>query len=192
MKRAALLSTTLLFLAINANAQGVGVGGAVESFSLPDLNGNTQALEHLKGRNGTVVVFLSAQCPMVKAYKDRINQMAAEAGGKGINFVGINSIPTESLGVIKANAAAFGFRFPILHDKDGAVAARFDARTAPEVFFFNGDNILLYRGAIDNDRSGSTATQQYLRSAINSALARQPILKKSVMPRGCPIAPGVR
>ncbi len=178
---------TLGLLGITAHAQGLGVGSAVENFSLIDLQGKIQALDALKGRNGTVVVFLSAQCPMVKAYKDRINQIAAEAHGKGINFVGINSNPGESVGAIKANAAAFGFRFPILHDKDTVMASRFDARTAPEVFFFNGENVLLYRGAIDNDYSGSTVTQNYLTAAFEASLAGKPIFKKSVMSRGCPI-----
>ncbi len=91
------------------------------------------------------------------------------------------------MGAIKANAAAFGFRFPILHDKDTVVASPFDARTAPEVFFFNGENILLYRGAIDNDSSGSTVTENYLTVAFEASLAGKPIFKKSVMPRGCAI-----
>src|SRR5436189_2520486 len=72
------------------------VGSTVENFSLPDTNGKTQSLNDLKGKNGSVVVFLSAQCPVVKGYNERINQLAAEYAVKGITFIGINSNSTES------------------------------------------------------------------------------------------------
>ncbi|CAN5376104.1 hypothetical protein BH20ACI2_BH20ACI2_25610 [soil metagenome] len=187
MKRAVFLLMALFALAIAANAQGLGVGSAIENFSLPDVNGNMQTLGRLKGQNGALVIFLSTQCPVVKAYKDRINQIAAEAGEKGINFVGVNSNSTESIVAIKANAAAFGYRIPVLLDKDGTLADRFGARSAPEVYFFSGENVLLYRGAIDNDQSGTTLTQNYLIAALDASLSGMPIFKKSVMPRGCSI-----
>jgi peroxiredoxin len=187
LKRTVFLLTTLFALAIAANAQGVAVGSVVEGFALSDLDGRVQALDSLRGRNGTVVIFLSAQCPAVKDYKDRINYMAAQARGVGVNFIGLNSNSTESPALIRSNAAQFGYRFPVLLDMGDRVADRFDARTAPEVFFFNGDNVLLYRGAIDNDRSGSTVTDNYLTSALNASLASKPIFKKSVQALGCPI-----
>jgi peroxiredoxin len=187
MKRKLLFLTSLFALSIAANAQGLAVGSATEGFSLPDLDGRVQAFDHIKGRNGTVVIFLSAQCSVVTAYKDRINHMAAQARDRGVNFVGINSNSTESPALIRSNAAQFGYRFPVLLDMGDRVADRFDARTAPEVFFFNGDNVLLYRGAIDNDRSGSTVTDNYLTAALNASLTGKPIFKKSVQALGCPI-----
>ena len=59
MKRTILLSPTLFAFAIVANAQGLAVGSVVADFSLPDLNGNTQPLSRLKGRNGTISCGLS-------------------------------------------------------------------------------------------------------------------------------------
>ena len=78
-------------------AKDFAVGSTVESFSLPDTNGKVQSLNDLKGKNGSVVVFLSAQCPVVKGYNERINQLAADYEAKGITFIGINSNSTESL-----------------------------------------------------------------------------------------------
>ena len=90
MKRTILLLTTLFALAIATHAQGLAVGTAMENFSLPYFNGKVQTLGALKGQKGAVVIFLSAECPVVKGYKDRINQAAAEAQAKGISFIGIN------------------------------------------------------------------------------------------------------
>src|SRR5882672_3031279 len=126
MKRAVLLLMGLFVLAMAVDTQDLAVGSAIENFSLPDLNGNVQTLNRLKGQKGAVVIFLSAQCPMVKAYKDRINQIATDAGGKGINFIGINSNSNESLSWLKSNASGFGYRFPILIDKGNKLADTLD------------------------------------------------------------------
>ena len=190
MKRAVLLLTAIFALAFAVNAQGLAVGSAVADFSLPDLNGNTQPLSRLKGRSGTVVVFLSAQCPVVKAYKDRINQIAGEAHAKGINFVGINANANESPASLRSNAAAFGYRFPVLIDRGNQLADRLDARTAPVVYFLNGDNVLLYQGAIDNDYTGRSITENYLASALTASLTGQPIATTSAPPFGCTIRRG--
>ena len=182
--------TTLFTLAVAANAQGLAVGSGVADFSLPDLNGNVQALSRLKGRNGTVVIFLSAQCPVVKAYKDRINQIAVEAQAKGINFVGINANANESPASLRSNAAAFGYRFPVLIDRGNQLADKLDARTAPEVYFLNADNVLLYHGAIDNDYTGRRITESYLSDALDASIAGQPIATTSAPPFGCTIRRG--
>src|SRR4051794_14711216 len=113
MKRALFSLTALLAFAFVAVAQGasrapqaekrLGVGAKLESFSLKDADDKEQTLDSLKGKNGSVLIFLSAQCPVVEGYKDRINQVAAEAKTKGINFIGINSNSTESKDWIKSN-----------------------------------------------------------------------------------------
>jgi peroxiredoxin len=187
MKRAVFLFTTLFALAVVASAQGLPVGSAMENFSLPDLNGNTQTLGGLRGQKGAVVIFLSADCPAVKAYKDRINQIAAEARTKGINFIGINSNSTDSPNGLRSNASQFGYRFPILIDQANRLADRLDARTAPEVYFVSRENVLLYRGAIDNERTGRNVTENYLTAAFEASLAGRPVAKTSVAPFGCTI-----
>ncbi len=187
MKHVALLITALFALAFVANAQGVVVGIDIESFALPDLDGKVQTLGKLKGRNGTVVIFLSAQCPVVKAYKDRINQIAADAEAKGINFIGINSNATESIKWVKSNASKSGYNFPVLIDKDNKLADKLDVRFAPEVYFLNGDNVLLYQGAIDNEYSGRNITEPYLKTAMESSLAGRSITRTTAPAFGCSI-----
>ncbi len=69
MRRILLLSTAILALAICANAQGIALGSAVENFTLLDFDRKVQTLNKLKSRNGTVIVFLSAQCSTVEHIK---------------------------------------------------------------------------------------------------------------------------
>lgn len=187
MKRNLFLALVFSTLAAAANGQGLAIGAGIENFSLNDLDGRPQTLAGLKGQKGTVIIILSAQCPAVRGYKDRINRIAARAQTHGINFIGVNSNANEPLNAISANAVESGYRFPILIDRTQTLMNRLAAKTAPEVFFLNGDNVLQYQGAIDNDRSGSTVTDNYLLSAMDASLARKPILKKSIQPTGCTI-----
>jgi len=166
---------------------GLEIGATVENFSLPDTDGKGQSLDGLKGKNGTLVVWLSAQCPVVKAYKDRINEIAAAYQAKGINFVGINSNATEDLTWVKSNIGEFGYKFPVLVDKGAALADKWGATVTPEVYYFDAKNVLQYHGAIDNDRSGKTVTEPYLKTAFDSSLSGKPIVKTRANAFGCSI-----
>lgn len=192
MKRAFVLLTVVAMLAVFAGAPGVSAGGIevgtkIEAFSLPDLTGESRSMNDLKGKNGSVVVWLSAQCPVVKGYNERINEIAEEFKAKGINFIGINSNATESLDWVKSNATEVGYKFPVLIDKGNALADKFGATVTPEVYYFDSNNVLLYHGAIDNDRSGRNVTIGYLRDAAESTLGGKAIATTRANAFGCTI-----
>lgn len=186
--RLSVLATIFIALAGFVNAQGLAIGSVTENFTLPGYDGRTQTLSGLRGENGAVIVFLSARCQAVRSYRERINQIAARARASGINFIGVNSNPNEPLSLIATDAVQSGYQFPVLIDRNQTLADRLAARTAPEVFFINGDNVLQYHGAIDNDRTGNAVTDAYLTTALDSSLTGKPVLKKTVQPQGCPIA----
>lgn len=168
-------------------AGGLEIGATAENFSLPDVDGKMQSLDGLKGKNGTVVVWLSAQCPVVKGYKDRINEIAAEYQAKGITFIGVNSNSTEDLNWVKSNIAENGYKFPVLIDKGNVLSDKWGANVTPEVFYFNSKNVLMYHGAIDNDRSGKNVTEGYLKAAFEAGLNGKPIAKTRANAFGCSI-----
>jgi thiol-disulfide isomerase/thioredoxin len=192
MKRTAFLFVMTLALAVAAGAQGIAVGSKVENFSLPDLSGKVQTLDSLKGKNGAVLVFVSQQCPVVRQYNERMNQIAADYNSKGIAFIGINSNATEmsESGVpfdsTKEHHLAT-YKFPVVFDKGNVLADKLGATKTPEVYFVDAKNVLLYQGAIDNDRSGMNVSQQYLRSAFDAALSGAKIERTSTTAFGCTI-----
>ena len=163
------------------------VGTKLENFTLPELSGAEQSLDKLKGENGAVLVWVSAQCPVVKSYNERINQVADELKAKGINLIGINSNAPESLDWVKSNASEVGYKFPVLIDKGNVLADKLGATVTPEFYYFDKENVLLYHGALDNDRSGENVTINYLRDAYNSALSKQPIKTPKANAFGCSI-----
>lgn len=191
MKRFSILVFMFVFavtaFSVNAQTSGVQIGSTIENFKLSDIGGAEKSLDDLKGKNGSVIVFLSAQCPVVKAYNERINKIADEYAAKGINFIGINSNATESLDWVKSNASEVGYKFPVLIDKGNVLADKLGANVTPEVFFLDTKNVLLYHGAIDNDRSGKNVSENYLKTAFDSSLGGKKIEKTSANAFGCSI-----
>jgi peroxiredoxin len=181
------LIVVLLASAAAAYSQVPAIGSTIENFSLPDTAGATQSLNDLKGKNGSVVVFLSAQCPVVRGYVERINQLAADYEAKGINFIGINSNSSESLDWVRSNKAEFGYKFPVLIDKGNVIADKLGATVTPEVYYVDAKGGLLYHGAIDNDRSGRRVTATYLRTAFEESLSGKKVARTSANAFGCTI-----
>ena len=163
------------------------VGTKLENFTLPDLSGAEQSFDKLKGENGAVLVWVSAQCPVVKSYNERINEIADEVKAKGINLIGINSNATESLDWVASSAKEVGYRFPVLIDKENVLADKLEASVTPEFYYFDKENVLLYHGSLDNDRSGKNVTINYLRDAFDSALDKKPIKTAKTNAFGCSI-----
>jgi peroxiredoxin len=189
MKRINLVLSVVfaMMMSFAAMAQVPTVGSSIDQFSLPDTSGKVQSLSELSGKNGAVVVFLSAQCPVVRGYVERINQLAADYQVKGINFIGVNSNASEDLSWVKSNAAEYGYKFPVLIDKGNVLADKLGATVTPEVFYIHGSGKLLYHRAIDNDRSGKNVTETYLRAAFDASLSGKKIGRTSANAFGCSI-----
>ncbi len=173
------------FSKVNARSD-FAIGATLENFKLFDINGKEQTLNNLKGKNGAIMVFLSAQCPVVKGYNERISKLAEDYKAKGVNVIGINANSTEPMERVKAHAAK-NYKFPVLIDKGNVLANKLGANVTPEIFYVSAKNVLLYHGAIDNDRSGKTITDNYLRDALESSLSGKAIAKTSANAFGCSI-----
>lgn len=166
--------------------EALAVGSTVENFKLVDTNGAEKSLDDLKGKNGAILVFVSAQCPVVKQYNERISEFAADFAAKGINVIGINSNHTESPEWVKSHAAEH-YNFPVLIDKGNVLADKLGANVTPETYYVNEKNLLVYHGAIDNSRSGDDITENYLRDAVEANLSGKPVAKKTANAIGCSI-----
>src|SRR5258707_343207 len=65
------------------------IGSTIADFKLKDAAGKSRQLSEVKGSKGTVIVFISTVCPMVRAYNDRIIALASDFQSQGVNVVGI-------------------------------------------------------------------------------------------------------
>jgi peroxiredoxin len=135
-------------------------GWKAPSFTLPGVDGKTYSLEEIRGPNGTLVMFICNHCPYVKAVIDRIVRDANELRGLGIGAVAISSndaehYPDDSFDNMKRFASAHRLTFPYLYDESQAVARAYDAVCTPDLFGFNADLELQYRGRLDESRKAA-------------------------------------
>ncbi|HLE62233.1 MAG TPA: thioredoxin family protein [Pyrinomonadaceae bacterium] len=163
------------------------IGATIEDFTLPDTNGKEHSLNALKGKKGTVIIFVAVQCPVSNAYNERMEKLVQEYKAKGINVIGINSNVAESADAVKAHAADNNLSFPILKDPSNKIADRLGATKTPEAYFLDSGNKLLYHGRIDNSKDASGVNATELKDAMDAVLAGKPVEKTSAMAFGCTI-----
>ncbi len=197
MKRNVSIVLATLLVIVGAVVAGSGrmtevpappaIGATIDEFSLPDVNGQEQSLKSLKGKNGTVLIFIAVQCPVSNAYNERMAKLAEDYKAKGIAVVGINSNAAEDAAAVKAHAADKGLNFTILKDPGNKIADRLGASVTPEAYFLDANNKLLYHGRIDNSRDGSNVEATDLRNALDSAINGKPVEKTEAKAFGCSI-----
>jgi len=126
-------------------------GWPAEAFALEGIDGKAHALADLKGKNGTLVMFICNHCPYVKAVLDDIIADARELEAAGVASVAImpndtRAYPADSFDNMKVFAREHGFGFPYLIDRTQAVARAYGAVCTPDFFGFDRDLKLRYRG----------------------------------------------
>ena len=168
----------------------VALGAVVADFSLPDADGRVHTLASLKGKAGTVIIFVATKCPVSNAYNARMQKLAEDYRARGVNVVGINSNAPEPAAEVKQHAAEKGLTFTMLKDAGNQIADRFDAQVTPEAYLLDASGKLVYRGRIDNSRNGDSITSTELRDAVEAVLAGKAVEKPEVKAFGCSIKRG--
>jgi peroxiredoxin len=166
------------------------IGSTIEDFTLPDANGADRSLKSLAGKNGTVLLFVSVQCPVSNAYNERMEKLAQDYKAKGIAVVGINSNVAEDADAVRGHAEQNKLSFPILKDPGNKIADKLGASVTPEAYFLDAKNKLLYHGRIDNSRNAAQVESNDLRNALDAALSGKPIEKTEAKAFGCSIKRG--
>jgi peroxiredoxin len=165
----------------------LAIGAAAPDFTLPDADGRAHSLASLKGKSGTLILFIATQCPVSNAYNARMQKLADDYRARGVNVVGINSNSSEPAAEVKQHAAANGLNFTILKDPGNQIADRYDAQVTPEAYLLDASGKLVYHGRIDNSRTGYLITSTELRDAIEATLAGKPVEKAGAKAFGCSI-----
>jgi peroxiredoxin len=163
------------------------IGATIEDFTLPDVDNKERSLKSLAGKNGTVLLWISVQCPVSNAYNERMEKLAQDYKAKGIAVIGINSNVAEDAAAVKAHAEQNKLSFPILKDPGNKIADRLGAKVTPEAYFLDAGNKLIYHGRIDNARNAAQLETSDLRNALDAALAGKAVEKTEAKAFGCSI-----
>jgi len=123
----------------------------------------------------------------------RTKEVMKYAQEKGIGMVIINSNEAQrdeadSYNAMVKYAKAQGYKVPYLVDEHSELADMYGATHTPEVFLFNGNKELVYKGAMeDNPSNPGSSKQMFLKNAINNMLAKKAIDPNSTKSIGCSI-----
>ena len=183
------LAAGAVALALTAFAASPEIGAVAPVFTLNTIDGKTFSLaEAARSHKAVVVMFIATKCPYSNAYNDRMRDMAAAYGKRGILFVGINSNKTEPAEEVIAHAKKHGFAFPIMKDPDNKVADLYDARHTPEIYVVDPEGKLRYHGRIDeNYEDASRVTSPDLKNALDAMLGGRAVAKAETKAFGCSI-----
>ena len=171
----------------------LAIGDPAPDFSLPGADGKTHALADFADKPALVVIWSCNHCPTVIAYEDRMVKIQSDYAAKSVQLVAINSnderrYPEDAFDRMVERAKRKGFNFPYLRDESQHVAQAYGPKVTPDVFLFNADRRLVYRGRIDDNPDNPAAAKQHdLRKALDELLAGKPITTAQTNPVGCSV-----
>ena len=152
------------------------------------------SLNDLKGNKGTVVMFICNHCPFVIHVNQALVNLANDYANKGIGFIAISSndvenYPQDSPENMKIHAERESYPFPYLYDESQAVARAYDAACTPDLYLFDSELKLTYRGQLDDSRPGNgiPVTSEDLRHALDCLLDHKTNNRKQKPSIGCNI-----
>jgi peroxiredoxin len=153
------------------------LGTVAPDFSLPDVvTGKTVRRDDFRGPKGLLVMFICTHCPYVKHMEMGLAQLGADYVGK-IPIVAISSNDAESYpddgpAGLKRQAQTMGFKFPYLFDESQEIARAYKAACTPDIYLFDAEMKLVYRGQFDGSRprNGVPVTGKDLRAALDAVL----------------------
>jgi len=160
-------------------SRGLEPGDLAVDFSLRNANitigPESISLAEVATEVGGIVMFTCNHCPYVIGNESRIESIAQRAREQGIGFVGINSndavnYPTDDWNSMVSRAQKMSY--PYLHDKSQETALAWGAERTPEFYLIDANQIITYRGRLDDSpKDPMLATTHELSDAIDALIA---------------------
>ena len=128
-------------------------GEKAKNFVLISTDNKKISLNDVKGKNGTLVMFICNHCPYVKAIIKNIVEDVKYLETLNIKSVAIMSndvknYPEDSFENMIAFSKLNNFSFPYIFDETQKIAKDYGAVCTPDFFGYNSNLELQYRGRI--------------------------------------------
>lgn len=174
------------------SADGIGIGERAPALTLPDTEGHAVSLPAPGEARATVVVWTCNHCPYALAWHDRLTAAAREYADRGVRFLAVNPndperYPLDSPQAMAERYDAGEWGMPYLHDATQEVARAYGARTTPDLFVFDSELLLRYRGAPDADHQDPAQEAAWLRAALEALLSGSEPDPAETEPVGCSV-----
>ena len=172
------------------------LGTRLPSFALPDYNGRVVSTEDVRDAPALLVAFICRHCPFVTHIRTGLADFAREYQARGLAIIAVNSndieaFPEDGPDGMREEAAGAGYVFPYLFDETQAVAKQFRAACTPDLYLFDKDRTLVYRGRFDDSRPRTQppmpVTGRDIRAAVDAVLAGAAVAQDQKGSVGCNI-----
>lgn len=171
------------------------LGTEAPDFSLHDaLTGDKISLDDFEKSKALLVIFICNHCPYVKNIKKGLVELAHDYSDEELSVVAISSndvgkYPEDGPEKMAEDARNFEYPFPYLFDESQEVAKDYKAACTPDLFLFDEDRKLVYRGQFDDSRPGNDkpVTGKDLREAIDLLLEDGSVVEDQTPSMGCNI-----
>jgi thiol-disulfide isomerase/thioredoxin len=176
------------------------IGSSAPDFSLPGIDGKVHSLGDYASSRLLAVVFTCNHCPVAQRYEARLKKIDEAYRSQGVTLVAINAdnpdaIPLseltysdggDSLADMRARASYRQLQYPYLYDGDTqAVSTKFGVETLPQIFVFDEQRKLKYKGRIDDNVNESQVKTRDARNAIDATLAGSRVPVERTAAVGC-------
>ena len=170
------------------------LGTKIPHFELKNvLDDSIYTSSILTNEKPSLIMIICNHCPYVIHYHEELKRMNHDLGDQ-IDFLAISSndienYPQDGPDKMKEMFSDLGLTFPYLYDETQNVAKSFKAECTPEFYLFDNNNILVYRGRMDESSPGNDIgiTGDDLRNACSNLLNGNPISKEQHPSMGCNI-----
>ncbi|HMO03035.1 MAG TPA: thioredoxin family protein [Kiritimatiellia bacterium] len=198
MKKAIATALIAALTGIGSYAEDLAIGAAAPEFTLTDTKGVSHNLSDFKGKF-VVLEWVNHGCPfVVKHYSGgNMQGLQKEFTDKGVVWLSVCSSAEGKQGYMSndewnAAIAEKGIASTAtLIDEDGTVGKLYNAKVTPHMYIINPEGNLIYQGAIDDKKSTDAediaTSENYVRSALNAALAGEPVATSVTQPYGCSV-----
>jgi len=141
----------------------------------------------------TVLIFISADCPISNRYAPEIKRLHDEFGSKGVRFRLIYPNPLDDEAAISRHLQEYGYPKIGERDRDHTLVKMAGATITPEAVVLDARQRVVYRGRIDDrfvelGRERPAATRRDLRNALTALTAGRPVSPSHTQAVGCFIA----
>ena len=143
------------------NSNMVPLGSKAKDFKLYDtVSQSTVSFNEINGTVGTIILFICNHCPYVIHINPILIKISKKYKNLGVNTIAISSndvdkYPEDSPLKMNKHAKANKYDFPYLYDETQEIARIYDAACTPDIYLYNSNNLLVYRGQIDDSRPGN-------------------------------------
>ena len=171
------------------------LGTIAPEFTLVDaITNNEVSLDNIKGKKGTVVMFICNHCPFVIHVNEEIVRIANDYRVQGFGFIAISSndienYPQDAPLHMWKTARKNNYTFPYVYDETQEIAKAYDAACTPDFYLFDGTLKLIYRGQLDDSRprNGIPVNGRDLRQALDAVLRNTKVAELQKPSIGCNI-----